>query len=149
MKKLEFKINISAPKQRVWETMLNAATYKEWAQAAWPGSFYEGTWAENEKIRFIGNQGSGTLALIKKYQPYDHIAATHIAALLPGGVEDTDSDLAKGWIGTKESYTFTEQDNHTNVVVEIITNPSWEEMFADGWPKALAKLKEICEAANK
>jgi hypothetical protein len=30
--------------------------------------------------------------------------------------------------------------------VEINIYPDWEKMFSDGWPKALAKLKEIYES---
>ena len=78
MKKLEFKINIAAAKKQVWEKMLNATTYKEWTNAGWPDSFYEGKWAEGEKVHFIGNDGSGTLGLIEKYQPYNFIVATHV-----------------------------------------------------------------------
>ena len=70
MKKLEFKINIAATKKQVWEKMLNATTYKEWTNAGWPDSFYEGKWAEGEEVHFIGNDGSGTLGLIEKYQPF-------------------------------------------------------------------------------
>src|SRR3712207_8485703 len=44
------------------------------------------------------------------------------------------SDVAKGWIGTTESYTFTERNGKTTLTVEINTNPEWASMFNDGWP---------------
>jgi hypothetical protein len=60
-------------------------------------------------------------------------------------VEDRDSEVAKGWIGTTESYNFTEQNGVTTLTIELTINPEWEKMFSDSWPKALAKLKEVCE----
>ena len=61
------------------------------------------------------------------------------------GSEDRTSEIARGWIGTTEQYTFKEHDGSTDLIVEIETTPEWEAMFNDGWPNALAKLKEICE----
>jgi uncharacterized protein YndB with AHSA1/START domain len=145
MKQLIFKTSIAAPKQKVWETMLHPVTYREWVDAAWPGSFFEGVWKEGENIRFVSKNGSGTIATLVEHRPYDYIFARHIAALNPGGIEDRDSDVAKGWIGTTERYTFAEQNGATALTVEVTTAPDWEAMFNNGWPIALAKLKEICE----
>jgi uncharacterized protein YndB with AHSA1/START domain len=145
MKKIEFKTTIAATKKKVWETMLHPITYKEWVNAAWPGSFFKGEWKEGENLRFISEDGSGTLVTLIEHKPYDYSFAKHIAVLNPGGIEDRDSNVAKGWIGTTESYSFTEQNGVTTLKVELTINPEWEKMFSDGWPKALAKLKEICE----
>lgn len=147
MKTLTYKINIAASRKQVWETMLNDETYKQWVAASWPGSFYVGKWQQGEKIRFVSKDGSGTLALIEKFEPYNLISATHIAVLQKGGIEDTQSDIAKGWVGTTEAYKFTEQNGQTELIVEINTNPDWEKMFNDGWTGALQQLKKISEAA--
>jgi hypothetical protein len=98
MKNLEYKIHIKAPKQKVWETMIQSDTYEQWVAASWPGSSYEGKWNEGEKIKFVSKNGSGTLALIEVLKPYNYISAKHIAVLLEGGKADYDSDIAKGWI---------------------------------------------------
>jgi uncharacterized protein YndB with AHSA1/START domain len=145
MKKLEFKTKIASPKQKVWETMLNPQTFKEWTAESWPGSHYEGKWGQGERIKFMGTDGGGTVAEITEYKPYDYVHCKHVAVLQPGGIEDTTSDVAKGWIGTEESYRFTEKDGKTEVKVEMKANPDWEKMFSDGWPTALEKLKEIAE----
>ena len=146
MKSIKFKTNIAVSRQKVWDTMLAPVTYKEWVNAAWPGSYYEGEWKEGQTLRFITPDGSGTLALLIEHKPYRYSFAKHIAVLTPGGIEDRDSEIAKGWIGTTESYTFTEQNDGTVLEVVLTVNPEWEKMFSDGWPQALAKLKEICES---
>lgn len=145
MKELQYEIHINAPRQKVWETMIDPDTYKEWTNASWPDSYYEGKWEKGEKIKFISKDGSGTLVFIEEYTPYDYIGAKHIAILLQGGKEDDESDVATGWIDTLESYTFKEHSGGTDLTVTIVTNPSWQKMFDDGFPNALKKLKEICE----
>lgn len=145
MKALTFKTTINAPKQKVWDTMTGAATYAAWTGAAWPGSHFEGEWKSGNSIRFTGPDGSGTLATITTLQPYDLIAAEHIAILLKGGAEDRESEMACGWTGSKERYDFSERDGKTELKVTMTVGADWEDMFNKDWPKALAKLKEICE----
>ncbi len=145
---LEFSIKINASKQKVWETMLHPVTYRKWANAAWPDSFYEGEWAQGNNMRFISSDGSGTLTTLKNFDPYNAVFAEHIAVLNPGGIVDTDSDIAKNWIGTTEQYRFTETNGVTELQVSITTFPQWSEMFNGSWPKALSALKEICEHEN-
>lgn len=145
MKKLEYRININAPAEKVWNAMLNRDTYIEWTNVSWPGSSYEGNWKQGENIRFVGPDGTGTLAHFTEVRPHKYIGAEHIAVLGKGGVEDRTSDMAKGWVGTLENYTFNEANGKTELTVEIHTNPNWEKMFNDGWPGALNKLKEIAE----
>lgn len=144
MEHLEYKVEISAPAKTVWESMLQEATYKQWAGKGWPGSTYQGKWAKGEKIKFIGADGSGTLAEITELKPYQTVLAKHIA-VLDKGKEDRTSDVAKGWIGINERYTFQERNGNTTVTVSIETNPEWRKMFDDGWPKALDELKRVSE----
>ena len=40
MKEIQFKAEIIAPKKKVWDTMLNLDTYKEWTNVSWPGSTF-------------------------------------------------------------------------------------------------------------
>jgi uncharacterized protein YndB with AHSA1/START domain len=152
MKNLIFNININAPKQKVWDTMLNAKTYKEWVNGAWPGATYIGQWGPRANISFINPDGAGTLAKILAFEPYNTIAAEHIAVLLPsegvpgtGGVEDRDSETAKNWVGSTEEYHFSESDGVTTLSVSMGVNPEWEPMFNHDWPIALEALKALCE----
>jgi uncharacterized protein YndB with AHSA1/START domain len=145
MENLEYKIVISAPAKTVWETMLQKETYEQWVGKAWPNSSYEGKWEQGEKIRFIGPDGSGTLAEIEELKPYENVFARHIALLGPGGEEDRTSEVAKGWVGITERYTFSEHNGKTTVTVSIETNPEWKGMFEEGWPGALEELKRIAE----
>ena len=145
MEHLEYKVVISAPVKKVWDTMLQEETYKQWTAKSWPGSFYEGKWAKGEKIRFIGQDGSGTMAELTELKPYEGLVARHVAVLLPGGIEDRTSDAAKGWVGTTEEYKFSENRGKTTLIVSMEIYPAWRQMFDEGWPTALEELKKIAE----
>lgn len=145
MENLEYKVEIAAPAKKVWDTMLQKETYKQWVAKSWPNSYYEGRWEQGEKIKFIGPDGSGTLAEIAELKPYENVLARHVAVLGPGGKEDRTSDVAKGWVGITEAYRFTERNGKTTVTVSIETNPEWKQMFEDGWPTALEELKKLAE----
>ena len=146
MKKVEFKTEIDAKRDKVWNTMLEKETYREWVNAGWPGSTYEGKWKQGETLRFLGegNQG-GTMAKLVEVRQPEYIKAEHIAVITKEGKEDRTSEEANRWVGTTEEYTFTEKNGKTELKVTINTAPQWESMFKDGWPNALNKLKEICE----
>lgn len=146
MKKLEYKTEIAAKRDKVWNTMLQPDTYREWVNAGWPGSRYEGKWVQGENIRFIGGgEEGGTLANLVEVRQPESLKIKHIAIIKDDGSEDRNSEQAKGWVGTTEDYTFTEKNGKTEVKVVINSSPEWESMFNDGWPNALKKLKEICE----
>ena len=147
MKLLEFRTEVNAPAKKVWETMLNPDTYKEWVEPSWPGSYYTGKFGKDEIVKFLSSEGGGTAARIVEYAPYQTLLAEHVAVIQSDGKEDRDSVIAKGWIGSTEQYTFTENNGKTTVRVSIKTSPEWESMFNDGWPAALAKLKEVSERA--
>ncbi len=56
MKKLQFKKEIKAPAQKVYETMLglnDKSTYEQWTSAFNPTSTFEGTWEKGSKILFV------------------------------------------------------------------------------------------------
>jgi uncharacterized protein YndB with AHSA1/START domain len=145
MKEIRFKAKIFAPKKKVWDTMLNLDTYKEWTSVAWPGSTFEGTWKKGTDIRFVGPDSSGTLATIVDLEPYQRVVARHIALLQKGGAEDRTSDDAKRWVGSSERYDFDENNGTTTLNITINVTPEWEQMMKEGWPLALNKLKEITE----
>jgi uncharacterized protein YndB with AHSA1/START domain len=145
MKTFQYQVEIVAPKHKVFETMLHPDRYREWCGAGWPGSFYQGNWRRGETIRFISEDGSGTLVQVLELEPDTYIATEHIAILQTGGIIDQSSEDAKGWIGNKENYTFEEKAGKTQLTVIIQSRSEWQKMFDAGFPAALQKLKEICE----
>ena len=113
--------------------MLHPVTYKEWVNAAWPCSFFKVEWAEGENLRFISEDGSGTLAILAEHNRYSYRFVKHIVVLNPGSIEDRARDVAKGWIRTTEGFTFTEQNGVAELAVELTINPEWKKcLVTDG-----------------
>ena len=148
MEKLQFKIDINAQKEKVWDTMLEDRTYRIWTEEFTPGSHYIGSWEEGSKILFLGpaNDGKlgGMISRIKENKLHKFISIEHLGEVLDG-VEDTTSDRVKIWAGALENYTFIDKGNKTELVVDLDINEEFKEMFEGMWPKALQKLKSICE----
>ena len=141
---LDFSITINAPKKKVWDIMLGAETYKEWVSAAWPGSYAEGKWEPGGTLCFFNPEKSGTKVKLLEHRPYTFSKAEHISSFNKG-VEDTTSETAKSWIGSTESYLFSEKEGTTSLEVTMHVPPAWAGMFKADWLKALKKLKAICE----
>ena len=141
-KKLTFEIDIAAPAEKVWRTMLEKGTYEQWTAVFSPGSTYEGSWEEGSEIRFLGPEGGGMIAEIAENRPQEFISIRHLGMIENG----QPSEQGKDWFPTYENYTFTEADGGTHGLVEVDMAKEYEEMFTEMWPQALKTLKEICEA---
>ena len=150
MHKLHFLITLNAPKAKVWNTMLDDATYRVWTEAFTPGSHYVGDWSKGSKILFLGpdpktGKMGGMVSRIKENRLHEYISIEHLGEV-HDGKEDTTSEAVKAWAGVHENYTFKEKDGKTEVLVEMDSSGGeFEEMFKDMWPKALQKLKELVE----
>jgi uncharacterized protein YndB with AHSA1/START domain len=151
METLHQSVVINAPREKVYRVMLEDATYREWTAPFNPGgSYYEGDWSEGSTMRFIGpdpkdpTKLGGMLAEVAANRPNEFISLRHYG-MIQDGVEDTTSDEVKKWTPAFENYTLRDVDGGTEVAVDVDTNEEYKEMFAEMWPKALAKLKEICE----
>lgn len=145
MKTLNFSITINAPVQKVYKTMLALDTYKEWTTAFEPTSYYEGDWTEGSTIKFLSARGGGMYSEIAENKQNEFISIRHLGMIDVNGVIDTESDVVKAWAPSYENYTFVDKGNETEVKVDLDVPEEWEAMFSESWPKALLKLKEVCE----
>ena len=62
MKKLQFKVKIDTPVDKVYNLMLgiiNKSTYEQWTAMFNPTSTYEGNWEKGSKMLFIGFNNKG------------------------------------------------------------------------------------------
>lgn len=148
MSKLNFSIVIDAPISKVWDTMLEDKTYRIWTEEFAAGSHYVGNWNQSSKILFLGPTEDGKLAgmvsRIKENKLHKYISIEHLGEVYDG-VEDTTSDRVKVWAGALENYTFVNKNDKTELVIDLDINEEFKEMFEGTWPKALQKLKSLCE----
>ncbi len=150
MQKLHFSIQINAPREKVWDTMLEDATYRQWTAAFNPGSYYIGSWEQGSEMRFLGpdpegKEGEGGMfSRIKENRLHEFISIEHLG-MIKGGVIDTTSDEVKKWTPAFENYTFGDKDGGTEILVDIDVADEYADMFNGMWPTALNVLKELSE----
>lgn len=151
MLKLEFKKDINSTAQKVYESMLglkNKSTYEHWTSAFNPTSTYEGNWEIGSKIYFVGmdenGKKGGMVSRIEDNQPSKFVSILHYG-FLNGEDEITTGEQVEKWSGGHENYTFQETNGITTVTVEIDVIEEYSDYFKDSYPKALGKLKDICE----
>ncbi|MEP6951241.1 MAG: SRPBCC domain-containing protein [Ginsengibacter sp.] len=139
MTTLKFPIKINATKEKVWETLWNDSTYREWTAAFMEGSYAESDWNEGSKILFLTPKGDGMFGIIEKKIPNEQMTFRHLGEV-KNGIEET-----KDWGTALESYHLEEKDGVTELNVEMSATPELEQYFNDTFPKALNILKQISE----
>jgi len=145
MKKLNFSTDINAPKEKVWDTLWNDATYRAWTSAFAEGSYAKtDNWKEGSKVLFLDPKGDGMVSMVAKNKPHEYMSFKHLGEVKKG-VEDTNSEKVKGWSGAMENYSLKEENGKTTLLVEMDSTDEFGDYFAKTWPKALEKVKELSE----
>ena len=151
MEKLQFKVSINAPVSKVYDLMLginSKSTYEYWVSVFNPTSTYEGSWDKGTKILFVGvdeeGEKGGMVSRIAENTPNQFVSIQHYG-LLQAGQEITEGPDVDQWANGFENYTFEENNGTTTVTVDLDTTEDFVDYMNENYPKALDKLKEICE----
>ena len=151
MEKLQFKISINAPVSKIYDFMLgisNKATYEQWTALFNPTSSYEGTWEKGNKMLFIGvdenGDKGGMVSKIAENIPNQFVSIQHYG-LVQGDKEITEGPEVEKWANGLENYTFVESNGTTTITVDLDYTEEFIDYMNENYPKALGKLKEICE----
>ncbi|MCO5242133.1 MAG: SRPBCC domain-containing protein [Chitinophagaceae bacterium] len=151
MEKMQFKVSINAPVSKVYDIMLgisNKLTYEQWTALFNPTSTYDGNWEKGSKIQFIGTdekgEKGGMVSEISDNIPNRFVSIRHYG-LLKANVEITEGPEVEKWANGFENYTFEENNGTTTVTVDLDTTEDFLDYMNQTYPKALDKLKEICE----
>lgn len=151
MEKLQYSIAINAPANQVYDVMLgisDKSTYELWTSLFNPTSSYEGSWDKGSKILFIGvdekGEKGGMVSRIAENTPSQFVSIQHYG-LVKADIEITEGPEVEKWANGLENYTFEESNGTTTVTVDLDTTEDFVSYMNDAYPKALNKLKEICE----
>ena len=145
---MHFEININANATKVFETMLDKKQYAVWTSEFNPESHFIGSWEKGSKILFLGSDEDGNMGgMVSRIQeniPNKFISIEHLG-LVQNGNEITSGPEVEGWAGALENYTFKAENGKTLVSVDVDVNQEFKSYFLKTFPKALKKLKTICE----
>ena len=151
MKNLQFKVGINAPVKKIYDFILgikSKSTYEEWTSLFNPTSTYEGSWDKGAKILFIGvdekGEKGGMVSRIAENIPNRFVSIQHYG-LIKDGKEITAGPEVEKWANGSENYTFDESNGTTTVTVDLDTDEDFLGYMNETYPKALDKLKELCE----
>jgi hypothetical protein len=151
MKKLQFNVSINAPAKKVYAVMLginNKSAYEQWTSLFNPTSTYEGSWDKGNKMLFVGvdekGEKGGMVSRIVENIPNQFVSIQHYG-LLKADKEITEGPEVEKWANGFENYTFEENNGITKVTVDLDTTEDFTDYMNQTYPKALDKLKEICE----
>ena len=86
MKKMQFSIEIKSPKEKVWKTLWDDKTFRDWASIVDEGTYMVGEMKEGNKVQFVSSvSGYGVTSLIEKLVPNEYMLFRQIADTKKGG----------------------------------------------------------------
>ena len=145
MEKLNFSIDINAPREKVWKTLWEDSSYRKWTSVFMEGSCFEtDNWKEGSKVLFTDGKGSGMVSKVAVNKPNEYMSFEHLGEV-KDGIEDTSSEKVKIWAGSKENYTLNDAGGKTELTVDMDIAEDYKEMFQTMWPKAMEQIKVLSE----
>ena len=142
MKALQFSIDIHATKERVWDTLWQDETLREWASIIDPETYMVGDLKEGNEIQFTSAaNGYGVTSLVEKLVAGEYLLLRHSADTQEVGKRERE----KQWTGSEESYSLAEKDGTTTLTVVFGVPPELEEYFKVNYPKALERVRALAE----
>jgi uncharacterized protein YndB with AHSA1/START domain len=142
MKEMQFLVEIHAAKEKVWDTLWQDETFREWAGIIDPGTYMVGDLKEGNKVQFISAEnGYGVTSLVEKLTPGEFLLLRHQADTQEDGKRERENQ----WTGGKESYSLAEKDGTTTLAAAFDVPPELESMFKVSYPKALERVKVLAE----
>lgn len=144
VKRLQWSVDIAAPASRVYQVLVGPESYGQWTSAFGDGLTFVGSWQKGQRMRFLTPQGHGVISEIAEIRPNEFISIRHLGYIADDGVEDTSSEAIRAWAPAYENYTLTVTPRGTKLTVEQDITDDFESM-PETWPKALEKLKALCE----
>ena len=138
---MQFSIEIEAPSEKVWQTLWDDKTFRDWGSIIDEGQYMVGELAEGNEVQFISSEGLGVTSFIEKLIPNKYLALRQVADTMDSGKQERE----KEWTGGTESYELVEKNGITNLAVKIDVPHGQEETFKVRFPKALKRVKILAE----
>lgn len=142
MEEIQFSIEINATKERVWATLWDDIPFRDWASIIDEGTYMKGVMKEGNEVQFISSvNGYGVTSLIEKLKPNEFVLFKHRADTKESGQREREEE----WTGGAESYTLTEKDGVSSLIVKFDIPKDQEETFNIWFPRALERIKTQAE----
>ncbi len=141
---LAFTLAIQAPRERVWDRLIDPDGYRDWTSAFCEGSHFQGSWEAGGRIHFLSPSGDGMCSTVTEHRRPERLVIQHLGEIRQG-VEDLSSPEVLAWAPAHETYAFTETPGGCTVTVTLETLPDYVTYMEAAFPKALRRLKDLSE----
>jgi len=142
---IKASVDIHAPKEKVWQVLLDHKYIQVWYTAFGEGITADTDWRLGSKAVFTDNKGSGMIGKIVKHIPNEMIDIEY-EGIMVNGKEDYHSNAANDMKGTHETYRLSTTDDATNLSIECVMDDAYYEMMSSAWEKAVQKIKQLSES---
>lgn len=144
MKTLKFKIEINAPKEKVWSVLWEDSTYRKWTAVFCEGSYFVGDWKEGSMMQFLTPNGDGMYSIIDQMVEKEYMAFKHLNMIKDSKVLEVDATTQE-WIGAMETYRLKETNGKTILEATTDAVEKYVDYFNTTFIKALEVIKQLSE----
>lgn len=144
MKVIIKSIEIKAPKEKVWNVLLDDKSTRIWYAAFSEGTHAKTDWEVGSKALFVDNSNCGMVSKVIVNNPGEMLSIEH-QGIIMDGKEDYESEMAKAIKGGREIYLLSATNGITNLSIESDMAEEMFESMSLSWDKALQKIKELSE----
>lgn len=142
MKEMKFSIEINAPKEKVWDTLWQDETFRDWSNLIDPGTYMVGELKQGSEVQFLSAEnGYGVTSKVVELIDNEYLVLNHEADTQDGGERERE----KQWTGGQESYSLVENNGITTLTGVFDVPAELEDMFNESYPKAFGRIKELAE----
>jgi len=142
MKKIQKTIMIAAPKEKVWNVLVEDELNRLWFAEFSAGSHAITDWIEGHKVIFKDDSERGIIGKIAEKHPYEMLSIAY-DGMFWDGKEDFDSEEAQKVKGTFEKYFLSETNGVTTLSIESDMPEEHFDMMSEAWDRALAKIETL------
>lgn len=139
MKILEFKTQINATPEKVWEVLFSQDSYKKWASAMNEETYFEGNWEEGKIMKFLDSKNNGMYNLVEKNMVNKELHMKHLGWILDGELSP------QGWEDSTVTYILEPVENGTLLIGKVNSLDEFVDFFNSKYPKNFEKIKELAE----
>ncbi len=144
-KTIEKNILINASRQKVWDVLFTDDSYRIWTNEFSEGSYVETDWKVGSTILFKNAKEYGMFGKIEEMLVPDFMCFKLEGLISSNGVQDSESDKAQIYKGSRETYTLIEMDDVTELDIVAVVSEEYFDIMNEVWDKALLKVKELSE----
>ena len=146
-KTIKKSLEISAPKENVWDVLINDKFTRAWYAVFSQGTHAETDWKVGSKATFTDDSHSGLIGKIIENKP-NEILSIEYEGMVVDGLEDYDSEIARSIKGGREIYQLSGNNSSTHLSISCDMSEDYFESMSLAWDKALLKISELAVGNN-